>query len=186
MSKWHYLFTALIATPAAAADPLTFEGVAHTGADTRPVRVRFICSANEGRDLTGVLSAELEVPAFETVSAFDFIPFEGPDAHAGALSTLRGEGARTKATDQFTASGSIEQGEPSDSFALEVTASRRESGPLRKLAAVLRPLLDGPSVLSWRQGNVKPGGMAIEATLDLTKAQTDELRTMLGPCLNGR
>jgi len=187
MTKWHYLAAALFLARAAAADPvLTFEGVAHTGADTRPVRFRFICSANEGRDLTGVLSAELEVPAFETLPTFDFIPFEGPDAHAGALSTLRADGARAKATDRFTASGSIEQGEPSDAFALEVTASRREAGPLRKLAAVLRPLLDGPAVLSWRQGNVKPGGMPIDAALDLTKARTDELRTVLGPCMNGR
>jgi hypothetical protein len=152
------------------------------------VRFRFFCSSNEGRDLTGVLSVVLETPRYEQLSAiFDFIPFEGPDSTEGALSALQTSGVRGKASDRFKASGSAVEGDGSAlSFALELTASRREAGPLRKLGTVLRPLVDGPAQLVWVQSNAKKGGAPITATLDLAPAQSDQLRTVLSPCLNGR
>ena len=162
-------------------------GVARTGADTRPVCFRFFCSANGGPNVTGVLSVELEIPRYEQLRAvFDFSPFEGPDANAGPLTVLLAKGVRTEANGQFTAAGSIVASGSSEAFVLEVDASRRETGPLRKLASVLRPLIDGSGQLVWRQGNAKPGGVPMSARLDLSQAQTDLLKTGLGPCLGAR
>jgi len=166
---------------------IALDGVARTGTDSRQVVFRFFCSPNEGPNLTGVLSVELQVSHYEQLrTVFDFIPFEGPDANAGPLSALLANGVRTNASDRFTASGSIVPSGSSEAFVLEVTASRRERGPLRKLATVLRPLIDGPGQLAWRQGNAKPGGTPMNASLDLTQAQADQLKSGLGPCLRAQ
>ncbi len=197
MVKRHAFYFLAVTTLASAAvteamgqnpDPhVAFDGVARTGADTRQVSFRFLCSSNQGPNITGVLSVELEIPRFEELGAvFDFIPFEGPDAHAGKLTELRASGFRTKATGRFSASGSIHATGSGESFELDVTASRRDARALRKLAAVLRPLLEGPGQLTWRQGNAKAGGTPLIAGLDLTQAQTDKVRSTLGPCLGGQ
>jgi hypothetical protein len=176
------------ATAQSAGPPaLAFDGTARTGSDTRTVRFRFFCSSNEGRDVTGVLAVDLETPRYEQLRAiFDFDPFEGPDSTEGALSALQTSGAHGKAVGRFTAAGSAAEGTGALSFVLEVNASRREAGPLKKLGTVLRPLLDGPARLVWVQGNAKKGGAPLTATLDLTPVQSDQLRAALGPCLNGR
>jgi hypothetical protein len=166
---------------------IAFDGVARTGADTRPVHFRFFCSSNSGPNVTGALVVELEIPQYGQLRAiFDFDPFEGPDAHAGPLTLLRADGARTKPGDRFTAAGSVGASGSSESFLLEVAASRREAGPLHKLASVLRALTDGPAHLEWRQSNAKPGAIPMSASLDLGQAQSDQLKIGLGPCLAGR
>lgn len=182
---------AMTAEQAAArgADPLefTFDGTARIGGDTRPVRLRLFCSSNDGPHVTGALSVVLEVPGYEQLhDVFDFDPFEGPDANAGALTLLRTSGVRSKAGARFPASGFVVPSGSSEAFALEVTASRREAGPLRKLAAVLRPLLDGPGHLEWRQDNTWASGVPLVAGVDLTKAQGDQVKAGLGPCLDAR
>jgi hypothetical protein len=193
----HFLAVASIASAMAGTtdgkaqdlDPpgIVLDGMARTGTDTRPVRFRFFCSSNRGPNVTGVLSVVLEVSRYEQLRAvFDFDPLEGPDANAGPLTSLQASGARAKANDRFTAAGSVVPSGSSEAFALEVTASRREPGPLRKLASVLRPLTDGPGNLVWQQGSAKPGGTPMNASLDLAQAQTDQLKTGLGPCLGAR
>ena len=188
------LIMGLATTPAEARNlgvgDIAFDGVARTGTDTRPVRFRFLCSSNDGPNLTGVLSVDLTVPRFEELGAvFDFIPFEGPDANAGALTILQATGVRTRANNRFAASGSIQGTGAPYSFELDVTASRRAPAALRRLAAVLRPLLDGPAQLIWRQGNakpggnVKPGGTPMLTSLELTRERADQLKVALGPCL---
>ena len=163
---------------------LTFDGVARTGADTRQVVFHFFCSSNNGPNVTGVLSVDLEVPNYQQLRPiFDFDPFEGPDADAGSRTVLRAGGARAKAADRFATAGSVQEGNGSESFTLEVSASRRESAPLRKLAAVLRPLLDGPGQLEWSQGSAKSGGTPMIASLDVTQPRADQLKAALGPCL---
>ena len=69
---------------------------------------------------------------------------------------------------------------------LGVDASRRDPGSLRKLAAVLRPLTEGPAQLTWQQGNARPGGTPMTAILELNEAQSERLKTGLGPCLGAR
>jgi hypothetical protein len=166
---------------------IVFDGMARTGSDPRPIRFRFFCSSNNGPNLTGVLAVELEIPQYEQLSpVFDFEPFEGPDAHAGPLTLLRTVGIRSKASDRFAAAGSIIPSGASEAFMLGVDASRREPGPLHKLAAVLRPLTEGPAQLVWQQGNAKPGGTPMTATVDLGQAQSEQLKTGLGPCLGAR
>ncbi|MGA3005321.1 MAG: hypothetical protein ABSE20_26750 [Acetobacteraceae bacterium] len=166
---------------------IVFDGTARTGTDTRPVRFRFFCSSNNGPNITGVLAVELEIPQYEQLSAvFDLEPFEGPDANAGPLTLLRAAGARSKASDRFAAAGSIIPSGVSEAFMLGVDASRRGPGPLRKLAAVLRPLTEGPAQLAWQQGNARPGGTPMTAGLDLSKAQSEQLKSGLGPCLGAR
>jgi hypothetical protein len=168
-----------------------FDGEAKTGGDARRVRFRFFCSSNDGPNATGVLSAQLEVTRFEQLrDVFNFDPLEGPDSKAGALSRLQATGARGKAADSFTASGSILAAGISagstEAFMLEVSATRRNATRLQKLAAVLRPLLDGPGQLVWQQRNAKSGGTPLVATLDLAPAQSDQLKAGLGPCLGSR
>jgi hypothetical protein len=197
MAGWHagcILATMSIAglVPGASAQDqgpggIAFDGVARTGTDTRPVQFRFFCSSNDGPNVTGALVVELEIPQYEQLRAvFDFDPFEGPDAHAGPLTQLRAEGARTRSGDRFTASGSISASGSPGTFVLEVAASRREAGPLRRLASVLRPLTGGPAQLEWRQGNAKPGGTPMIASLDLSQVQSNQLKGGLGPCLGAR
>lgn len=166
---------------------VVFEGTARTGSDTRTVRFRFFCSSNNGPNVTGVLAVELEIPQYEQLGPiFDFAPFEGPDANAGPLTQLRSAGARGHASDRFAAAGSIIASGASEAFMLGVDASRREPAPLRKLAAVLRPLIEGPAQLTWQQGNAKPGGTPLTATLELSQARSEQLKSGLGPCLGAR
>jgi hypothetical protein len=191
------LIAAATAIPdkAAAQNPgppgLGFDGEAKTGADTRRVRFRFFCTSNNGPNVTGALAVELEVPGYEQLRGiFNFDPFEGPDAKAGTLTGLQTIGVRAKATDSFTASGSVLAAGTSagstEAFMLEVSASRRQATRLQKLAAVLRPLLDGPGQLAWQQGNAKSGGTPINATLDLDRTKAAQLKTTLAPCLGLR
>jgi hypothetical protein len=166
---------------------IMFDGTARTGTDTRPVRFRFFCSSNNGPNVTGVLAVELEIPQYEQLRAvFDFGPFEGPDANAGSLTLLRSAGARSKASDRFAAAGSIIPSGASEAFMLGIDVSRREPGPLRKLAAILRPLTEGPAQLVWQQGNARPGRTAMIATVELGPTQSQLLQTGLGPCLGSR
>jgi hypothetical protein len=163
---------------------VVFDATARTGNDTRPVQFRFFCSSSRGPNVTGVLGVELEIPQYEQLKpVFDFDPFEGPDANAGPLTLLRTTGAHGNDSGQFTAAGSIV---PSGAFMLGVNASRRETGPLHKLAVVLRPLTDGPARLTWQQGNAKSGGPPMTATLVLDAARSEQLKTGLGPCLAAR
>lgn len=55
-----------------------------------------------------------------------------------------------------------------------------------KLTSVLGALTEGPSQLLWRQNNPKPGGPAMDATLDLTAEDAAVLGATLGPCLPGQ
>jgi len=193
MAKWHYVCSITAALTAGGAGAqnsgppiLNIDATARTGDDTRPVHLRFFCSSNKGPNVTGVLSVALDVPRYEQLRpTFDFDPFEGPDATAGALTSLEASRVRSKATGRFAASGSVQGTGAAESFALEVNVSRREAGPLRKLGSVLRPLFDGPGRLVWRQGNAKAGGTPMVVSVDLTQAQADQLKAAIGPCLNG-
>jgi hypothetical protein len=182
------IFLSRIATcQAAATDSPDFDAVAQIGARAQPARFHFSCSENDGPNLTGVLSVKLETLQYEQLRpVFDFDPFEGPDAHAGALSDLRSSGASGTAENRFAASGSAVEGNGAMAFALEIDASRREPGPLRKLAAVLRPLLDGPAKLVWHQGNAVKSAAPLIATLELSRAEAAALRDVLTPCMRGR
>jgi hypothetical protein len=193
VSRWVLAVVAIAGVMACAkaqdrgAPEIVFDGTARTGTDTRPVRFHFFCSSNNGPNIAGVLAVELEIPQYEQLRpVFDFDPFEGPDAHAGPLTLLRASGARSNASDRFTAAGSIVASGASEVFMLGVAASRREPAPLHKLAAILRPLTDGPAQLAWQQDNAKPGGTPMSATLDLGQAQSEQLKTGLGPCLGAR
>jgi hypothetical protein len=174
----------LTADANAQAPDIVFDGTARTGADTRAVRFHFFCSSNNGPNVTGALAVELEVAQYEQLRpVFDFDLFEGPDAHAGPLTQLIAAGARSKASDRFAAAGSVV---PSGAFMLGVAASRRDARLLRKLAALVRPLTEGPAKLVWQQGNAKPGGPPMTATLELSKARSAQLKSGLGPCIAAR
>jgi hypothetical protein len=166
---------------------IVFEGTARTATDTRPVRFHFFCSSNGGPNVTGVLAVELEIPQYGQLSkVFDFEPFEGPDANVGQLTLLHATGVRSKASDRFAAAGSIVPSGASEAFVLGVNASRREPGPLHKLAIVLRPLTEGPAQLAWQQGNARSRGPPMTASLALDTARSEQLQTGLGPCLGAR
>ncbi len=181
------LITGLLSAFQAAAQPpdVVLNGTAQTGSDVRPVRFHFYCSANSGPNLTGAFSVQLEVPQVEQLSkVFDFEPFEGPGAHAGALSHLEASGARTKAQGNFTASGYY-TADPPDAFMLEVSAARRPAANarLKSVAAILRPLMDAPSKLLWRQGSANAKGIPIVASLQIESADAGKLQAVLGDCL---
>jgi hypothetical protein len=194
MIKWYCLAAigaAAVVVGAKAQDQgqpgIVFDGTARTGNNTRPVHFRFFCSSNSGPNVTGVLAVELEIPRYEELRAvFDISPFEGPDANVGPLTLLRANGARMKASERFTAAGSVVPRDGAEFFMLGVDASRREPGPLQKLAAVLRPLTDGPGWLEWQQGNAKPGHTPMNASLELGQPQPAQWTAGLCPCLGAR
>lgn len=160
-------------------------GIARAGTNSRPARFHFFCTSNAGADVTGALSVGLEVPNVEQMrSVFDVDPFEGPSARAGALSSLDATGAHGKARASFTAAGYYPP-DPPGSFMFEVAAARRPPGNtrLKAVARVLRSLTDAPGKLLWRQGNAKPKGVPIVATVEIEKADARRLRSALGPCL---
>jgi hypothetical protein len=164
---------------------LVLDGTARINVSIRPVRFHFLCSANAGPNVTGVLSVAMEALEFDKFQlVFDFLRFEGPDAHAGALSVLEAAGPHGNARDRFAASGSIVPAQGPNSFSLEITASRRDPGPLRKLAAALRPLTEGQSQLVWTQESAKRGGEPLIVRLDVSQARSDQIKTALGACLD--
>ena len=166
------------------ASEAAFEGTGRAGTASRAVRFRFMCTANGGPGINGVLSVALEIPRPEQWRAtFDFEPFEGPDATTGALSHVRANGVRTKAGNRFAAAGSTPDTGANAAFVFEIAASRRDPASLGRLAAVLRPLMDGPGQLVWRQGNAKREGAPIDASLELLPERAERLKGVLGPCL---
>ncbi len=181
-----------VETAAQNVDPaaIGFNGVAKVGSENRTVRFRFFCSPNRGRS-TGILSAQIEIPKYEQLKAvFNFEPFEGPIAHAGALTTLQTNAAEIRLEDTFTATGSVLAAEISagafDSFLLEVNAAQKESPASRKLANVLRPLTDSPGTLTWRQDAAKPGDTPVYATLELTQPRVEQMKAVLHQCFPSR
>lgn len=160
-------------------------GEAKTGGDSRVVHFRLFCTPNSGPNVTGALSVALEVPQVDQLrTVFDFDPFEGPDASAGALTHVETSGVRTKAQGDFRVSGAYVPAPPG-AFMLELSADRRAPGNarLKAIAALLRPLIDAPARLIWRQGNANPKGLPMVASLQVEQADAERLRTALSPCL---
>ena len=166
------------------ASEAVFDATGRAGNASRPIRFRFMCTPNGGAGINGVLSVALEIPRPEQWrGGFDFEPFEGPDATAGALSHLQANGVRTKASNRFAAAGSTPDTGANAAFVFEIAASRRDPAGLGRVAAVLRPLMDGPGQLVWRQGNAKREGAPIAASLELLAERAERLKAVLSPCL---
>lgn len=165
---------------------VTLPGRAQTGADLRDVHFIFTCTANNGPGLTGALSVQLAVPGYEALEPdFSFDDFEGPSADAGKLTTLEAAGTGgARARDSYPAGGWIGV-EPDPTFHLSVSAAlRNDAAGLASVARVLRIVGSGPARLVWRQGNPKPGGIPIVATLTVKAADATRLQALLGPCLS--
>lgn len=176
----------LLGSPALAQpqQSLTLAGQARTGEDVRAVRFVFLCSANEGPNVTGALGLELYVAGHGSLrGAFDFDAFEGPDARAGRLTQLETTAAGTTTRLRAMVSGWI--GVDADApFAFGLSAARRrDETQLREVSRLLRPLTAGAAQLVWTLGNTRPGGPSIVARLDVSPADAERLRTLLAPCL---
>ena len=178
------LLLATSVAPAVAAD-LTLTTAATTGSDSRPVRMSFGCSTNDGPNLTGALSVELLVPdASQLKPTFDFDPFEGPDADQGLRTRLRATTRQGSVEAKFVASGGYTTYGPGEAFRLGVNAAmRQDRARLKSLATILRPLTTGSGRLLWTQSNAKPGGTAINAALATSTDDAERLRALLAPCL---
>jgi hypothetical protein len=172
-----------LAGPALAQPDAGFTGEARTGADTRPARFAFTCSAN-GRNTTGALGVTLAVPRHETLRpVFDFDRFEGPDADAGRLTRLETDVAGDRLGGRFAVSGSIgvDDDQP---FVFGLYAARRgDQARLQELGRILRPLTLRPGRLVWNQLNIQRVGVPILATLDIGAVESERLRVLLAPCL---
>ena len=165
-------------------ESLTLPGEAHTGADARAVRFTFLCSANDGPQVTGVLGVDLVVPRHETLRAiFDFDPFEGPDARAGRLTTLEStaESGTVSLRAMVSGSGGVDPDAPFVFSA--IAARRRDAARLAELSRLLAPLTAGAARITWNQGNAKAGRPSIVARLDVSAADSLRLRALLTPCL---
>jgi hypothetical protein len=163
---------------------VVLSGRAQAGADARDVRFVFLCTANDGANVTGALSVELAVPGYEALSAaFSFDDFEGPDADAGKLTRLEATAAGGKAQESFAVGGwiGVEADQP---FYLGLSGALRNDAPrLAAIAKILRRLTAGPGQLVWRQGNAQKNGVPLVATLTVTAADATRLQALLGPCL---
>ncbi|MCX7371452.1 MAG: hypothetical protein NTW56_03285 [Alphaproteobacteria bacterium] len=164
------------------AETLTLPGEARTGTDQRQVRFTFLCSANAGPQVTGVLAVDLAVSRHDTLRpVFNFDAYEGPDANAGRRTGLEVAGQGAAVRMQSMVSGSIGEG---DAFVFNLAAARRrDAARLAELSRLLTPLTQGAAQLEWTQGNTRPGGPAITARLAVSAADAARLRTVLEPCL---
>lgn len=166
------------------AETLTLPGEAHTGTDQRPVRFTFLCTANAGPQVTGVLAVDLAVPRHDTLRpVFDFDAYEGPDANAGRRTGLQVTGQGAAVRMQTMVSGAITGGADA-AFTFNLAAARRrDAARLAELQRLLTPLTQGAAQLEWTQGNTRPGGPAITARLAVSAADAARLRAVLEPCL---
>lgn len=165
-------------------ETLTLRGEAWTGADQRPVRFTFLCSANEGPQVTGVLGVDLAVPHHATLRpVFDFDAFEGPDAAAGPQTRLEttAEGATLRL--HIAVSGSIGVAEDSPFVFSAIAARRQDAARLAELSRLLAPLTRGAGQFTWTQDQPRAGGAAIRARLAVTAADAARLHQLLAPCL---
>lgn len=181
------LFLLLVLMAPALARPgetLTLPGEARTGEDLRAARFTFLCSSNDGPHVTGVLGVDLEVPRHATLRpVFDFDAFEGPDAAAGRRTRLEttAEGAPLRL--QLAVSGSIGVAEDAPFIFSAIAARRQDAARLAELSRLLAPLTQGAATLTWNQGHARPGGPSIQARLEVSAADAQRLREILGPCL---
>ncbi len=166
------------------AETLTLPAEARTGTDQRPARFTFLCTANAGPQVTGVLAVDLAVTRHATLRpVFDFDAYEGPDANAGRRTRLDITAAGATARMQTMVSGSISGG-PDEAFTFSIAAARRrDAARLAELQRLLTPLAQGAAQLEWTQGNTRPGGPAITARLSVSAADAARLRAVLEPCL---
>lgn len=179
-----FLLVLLALTGPALARPgetLTLPGEARIGEDQRPVRFTFLCSANDGPQVTGVLGVELAIPRYETLRGqFNFDAFEGPDARAGRRTQLESQTSGAASRMQAEVSGSI-SGEQDEPFVFGLQAARRgDVARLAEVSRLLAPLTLGAAQLSWTQW--QPRGAPIEARLAVSAEDAARLRTLLSPC----
>ncbi len=173
-----------LAAPAQArpGETLTLTGEARIGEDQRPVRFTFLCSANAGPHVTGVLGVDLAVPRHATLRpVFDFDAFEGPDAAAGARTRLETTAEGTVLRLQIAVSGSIGVAEDSPFVFSAIAARRQDAARLAELSRLLAPLTQGAAQFAWIQDQAR--GAAIQARLAVNAADAAGLRELLGPCL---
>jgi hypothetical protein len=171
----------LLTMGSALGQTITLPGEARFGDDRRAVRFTFLCSANAGPQVTGVLGVELALPRHETLRGqFDFDAFEGPDARAGRRTRLESQTGGAAAQMQAAVSGSIGVDEDAP-FVFGLHAARRgEVARLSELSRLLAPLTLGAAQLSWTQW--QPRGQPIEARLAVSAAEAARLRPLLSPC----
>lgn len=175
------LFFLLAMMAPALSQTLTLTGEARFGDDRRAARFTFLCSANAGPQVTGVLGVELAIPRHETLRGqFNFDAFEGPDARAGRRTQLESQAGGAASRMQAEVSGSI-SGEQDEPFVFGLHAARRgEVARLGEVSRLLAPLTLGAAQFSWTQW--QPRGAAIEARLAVSAADAARLRALLSPC----
>lgn len=163
---------------------LTLPGEARISDDRRAVRFTFLCSANDGPQVTGVLGVDLAVPQHDMLrSLFDFDPFEGPDARTGPLTRLETTAEAGSASMRSMVSGSIGAAEDEPFVFSLIAARRRDATRLAEVSRLLVPLTQGAAQLIWTQGNARPGGASITARLEVSASDSLRLRVLLAPCL---
>lgn len=181
------LLLALMAPASVAARPgetLTLTGEARTGQDIRPARFTFLCSANDGPQVTGVLGLDLAVPRHDSLrQVFDFDAFEGPDARPGRRTRLESRAEGGSAQMETMVSGSIGVGDD-EPFVFGLSAARRrDAARLGEVSRLMAPLTQGAAQLSWSQGQPRPGGVSIIARLEISAADAARLQSLVAPCL---
>jgi hypothetical protein len=165
-------------------ETLTLPGEARIGEDQRPVRFTFLCSANDGPHVTGVLGVDLAVPRHATLRpVFDFDAFEGPDAAAGRRTRLETAAEGSALRLQLAVSGSIGVAEDAPFIFSAIAARRQDAARLAELSRLLAPLTQGAATFTWSQGQTRSGGATIQARIEVSAADAPRLREMLAPCL---
>ncbi|WP_376098516.1 hypothetical protein ACE7GA_08760 [Roseomonas sp. CCTCC AB2023176] len=120
---------------------------------------------------------------------FDFDAFEGPDADAGRHTRIGATRPQALASAPLAASGWIgveDNARPGEGLPFGFGIAAPIRGDAARLAAVRQAVarvLDGPGTIVWHQGNTRPGGPPIVATVTLEAGQRDDLRRRLAPCL---
>ncbi|MEP6483514.1 MAG: hypothetical protein ABJB01_03625 [Rudaea sp.] len=141
----------------------------------RPTTLHVGCSSDPDG---GALVIELTVADAYTKKDFGYDDFEGPDAHAGALSRLDWITAARTTSITTTASGSYIP-EPPDAFQFGIDARSRQPS---KGATLLAAFGDQPGKLVWTQSSDDKSRRTLIATFDFDASETKRVHDVTSAC----
>jgi hypothetical protein len=127
----------------------------------------------------GALVIEITIPDANTKKDFDYDDFEGPDAHAGALSHLEWITAAGKTSITATAAGSyIPEPPEAFQFGIDVLSHRHSSG-----ATLMASVKNDPGKLTWTQSSYDKSKRKLVATFDMDASEAERIRETTSACL---
>jgi hypothetical protein len=177
MKKYTFTFLLILMSSAAFADgDFTKSGTMKIdNAPERAATLHIGCSS----DANGALVIELTIPDANTKKDFDYDDFEGPDAHAGALSHIAWITTGGKASITTDVAGSYIPNPPEAfQFGLDEDSRKHSKG-----ATLIAGFKSEPGKLVWTQSSDDKSKRTLVATFDFDAAETKKVHDTTSACL---